>query len=41
MGADENEVTIIGRDGTVETVARAPKATVADAIVRVIASRLR
>lgn len=41
MGADENEVTIIGRDGTIETVARAPKAIVADAIVRVIASRLR
>ncbi|HEV3274953.1 MAG TPA: phosphopantothenoylcysteine decarboxylase [Candidatus Dormibacteraeota bacterium] len=41
MGADDNEVTIIGRDGSVETVARAPKAIVADAIVRIIASRLR
>ena len=41
MGADDNEVTVIGRDGTLETVARAPKAAVADAIVRIIASRLR
>jgi phosphopantothenoylcysteine decarboxylase / phosphopantothenate---cysteine ligase len=41
MGADENEVTVIGRDGTFETIARAPKALVADAIVRIIASRLQ
>ena len=41
MGADENEVTVIGRDGTLETIARAPKSVVADAIVRIIASRLR
>ena len=41
MGADENEVTIIGRDGTLENIARAPKAIVADAIVRIIASRLQ
>jgi phosphopantothenoylcysteine decarboxylase / phosphopantothenate---cysteine ligase len=41
MGADENEVTIIGRDGAVEAVARAPKAIVADAIIRIIASRLQ
>jgi len=41
MGADDNEVTIIGRDGTVRTIARAPKSIVADAIVRIIASRLR
>ncbi len=41
MGADDNEVTVIGRDGTLETVARAPKAAVADAIVRIIASRLQ
>jgi phosphopantothenoylcysteine decarboxylase / phosphopantothenate---cysteine ligase len=41
MGADENEVTVIGRDGTIETIARAPKALVADAIVRIIASRLQ
>jgi phosphopantothenoylcysteine decarboxylase/phosphopantothenate--cysteine ligase len=41
MGADDNEVTIIGRDGMVETIARAPKSDVADAIVRVIASRVR
>jgi phosphopantothenoylcysteine decarboxylase / phosphopantothenate---cysteine ligase len=41
MGADENEVTIIGRDGTLENIARAPKAIVADAIVRIISSRLQ
>jgi phosphopantothenoylcysteine decarboxylase/phosphopantothenate--cysteine ligase len=41
MGADDNEVTVIGRDGTLETVARAPKAAVADEIVRIIASRLQ
>jgi phosphopantothenoylcysteine decarboxylase / phosphopantothenate---cysteine ligase len=41
MGADDNEVTVIGRDGTIETIARAPKAVVADAIVRIIASRLQ
>lgn len=41
MGADDNEVTVIGRDGTVETIARAPKSDVADAIVRIIASRVR
>ncbi|MFZ0179900.1 MAG: phosphopantothenoylcysteine decarboxylase [Candidatus Dormiibacterota bacterium] len=41
MGADDNEVTIIGRDGSVRTIARAPKSVVADAIVRIIASRLR
>jgi phosphopantothenoylcysteine decarboxylase/phosphopantothenate--cysteine ligase len=41
MGADENEVTVIGRDGSLETIARAPKSVVADAIVRIIASRLR
>ncbi len=41
MGADDNEVTVIGRDGTLETIARAPKSVVADAIVRIIASRLR
>ena len=40
MGADDNEVTIIGRDGAELTIARAPKAIVADAIVRSIASRL-
>ena len=40
MGADDNEVTIIGSDGTFETIARAPKAVVAEAIVRIIASRL-
>jgi phosphopantothenoylcysteine decarboxylase/phosphopantothenate--cysteine ligase len=39
MGADDNEVTVIGRDGTMETIARAPKAVVAEAIVRIIASK--
>jgi phosphopantothenoylcysteine decarboxylase/phosphopantothenate--cysteine ligase len=41
MGADDNEVTVIGRDGTIETIARAPKSVVAEAIVRIIASRVR
>ncbi len=41
MGADDNEVTVIDRDGTTETIARAPKSDVADAIVRIIASRVR
>ena len=41
MGADDNEVTVIGRDGMLRTIARAPKSVIADAIVRIIASRLR
>jgi phosphopantothenoylcysteine decarboxylase/phosphopantothenate--cysteine ligase len=41
MGADDNEVTVIGRDGTQATISRAPKSIVADAIVRIIASRLQ
>jgi phosphopantothenoylcysteine decarboxylase / phosphopantothenate---cysteine ligase len=41
MGADDNEVTVIGRDGTLLIIARAPKSIVADAIVRIIASRVR
>jgi len=41
MGADDNEVTVIGRDGTQATISRAPKSIVADAIVRLIASRLQ
>ena len=41
MGADDNEVTVIARDGAVETIARAPKSDVADAIVRIVASRVR
>lgn len=41
MGADDNEVTVIARDGTVETIARAPKSDVADEIVRIVASRVR
>jgi phosphopantothenoylcysteine decarboxylase/phosphopantothenate--cysteine ligase len=41
MGADDNEVNVIGRDGTVRTIARAPKSVVADALIRIIASRLQ
>lgn len=41
MGADHNEVTVIGRDGLQQHIPRAPKSIVADAIVRLIASRLR
>jgi phosphopantothenoylcysteine decarboxylase / phosphopantothenate---cysteine ligase len=41
MGADDNEVTVIGRDGTLRTIARAPKSVVADALIRIIASRLQ
>jgi phosphopantothenoylcysteine decarboxylase / phosphopantothenate---cysteine ligase len=40
MGADDNEVTVIDRDGTLETIARAPKRVVAEGIIRIIASRL-
>ena len=41
MGADDNEVTVIDSEGVVESIARAPKAAVATAILRVIRSRLR
>ncbi len=41
MGADDNEVTVIDRDGVAQTILRAPKAQVADAVVRIIASRLQ
>jgi phosphopantothenoylcysteine decarboxylase/phosphopantothenate--cysteine ligase len=41
MGADDNEVTVIARDGAVETIALAPKSDVADEIVRIVASRVR
>lgn len=40
MGADDNEVIVIDRDGVTQTIERAPKADVADALVRIIASRL-
>jgi phosphopantothenoylcysteine decarboxylase/phosphopantothenate--cysteine ligase len=40
MGADNNEVTVISRDGTLETIARAPKSVVAEAIVRIVARNL-
>jgi phosphopantothenoylcysteine decarboxylase/phosphopantothenate--cysteine ligase len=41
MGADDNEVTVMDADGVLETIARAPKSTVAAAILRVIRPRLR
>jgi phosphopantothenoylcysteine decarboxylase/phosphopantothenate--cysteine ligase len=41
MGADHNEVTVIGRDGLQQHIPRAPKATVASVLVRIIAERLR
>jgi phosphopantothenoylcysteine decarboxylase/phosphopantothenate--cysteine ligase len=41
MGADDNEVTVIDRDGGSLTIARAHKDVVARAIVRIIAERLR
>ena len=41
MGSDHNEVAVIGRDGLQQHVPRAPKPVVADAIVRIIASRLQ
>jgi phosphopantothenoylcysteine decarboxylase/phosphopantothenate--cysteine ligase len=41
MGAEDNEVTVIDRDGVTQTIERAPKADVADAVVRIIASRLQ
>jgi phosphopantothenoylcysteine decarboxylase/phosphopantothenate--cysteine ligase len=40
MGADDNEVTVIGRDGTLVTIGRARKSVVAEAIVRIILTRL-
>jgi phosphopantothenoylcysteine decarboxylase / phosphopantothenate---cysteine ligase len=39
MGADDNAVTVIGL-GTLLTIERAPKSIVAEALVRIIASRL-
>jgi phosphopantothenoylcysteine decarboxylase/phosphopantothenate--cysteine ligase len=41
MGADDNEVIVIGRDGSQLHIARAPKSIIADAIIRIIASRLQ
>ncbi len=40
MGADDNEVTVIDRDGGSQTIDRASKAAVADAIIAIIAGRL-
>jgi phosphopantothenoylcysteine decarboxylase/phosphopantothenate--cysteine ligase len=40
MGADDNEVTVIGSDGGSQTIARATKTVVAEAIVDIIARRL-
>jgi phosphopantothenoylcysteine decarboxylase/phosphopantothenate--cysteine ligase len=41
MGADDNEVTVIDRGGRWQTIARASKAVIADAILLVIVDRLR
>jgi phosphopantothenoylcysteine decarboxylase/phosphopantothenate--cysteine ligase len=41
MGSDSNEVTIIDGGGVVEEVHRAPKDEVAEAILRVVAERVR
>jgi phosphopantothenoylcysteine decarboxylase / phosphopantothenate---cysteine ligase len=41
MGADHNEVTIIGRDGLQQHIPRAHKDVVARVIMRIIAERLR
>jgi phosphopantothenoylcysteine decarboxylase/phosphopantothenate--cysteine ligase len=40
MGADDNEVTVIDRDGHSETITRAHKDVVAGEILRIIAERL-
>ena len=40
MGADDNEVTVIGPDGTVATIAKAPKRDVAEQLLRIVAARL-
>jgi phosphopantothenoylcysteine decarboxylase / phosphopantothenate---cysteine ligase len=40
MGADDNEVTVIDRDGGSRTIERASKTVVAEAIVDIIARRL-
>jgi len=40
MGADDNEVAVIDAEGVVATIARAPKAQVAAAILRAIRPRL-
>jgi phosphopantothenoylcysteine decarboxylase/phosphopantothenate--cysteine ligase len=40
MGADDNEVTVLDRDGGALTIARASKTVVAEAIVGIIAGRL-
>jgi phosphopantothenoylcysteine decarboxylase/phosphopantothenate--cysteine ligase len=40
MGTDDNEVTVIDRDGGSHTIGRASKAAVAEAIVDIIARRL-
>jgi phosphopantothenoylcysteine decarboxylase / phosphopantothenate---cysteine ligase len=41
MGADHNEVTVIGRNGLQQHIPRAEKSAVADAIVRIIARSLQ
>ncbi|HKR98365.1 MAG TPA: phosphopantothenoylcysteine decarboxylase [Candidatus Dormibacteraeota bacterium] len=40
MGADDNEVTVIGPEGTVAMIARAPKREIARELLRIVAARL-
>jgi phosphopantothenoylcysteine decarboxylase / phosphopantothenate---cysteine ligase len=39
MGGDENAVTVLGREGVVAEVSRAPKAEVARRVLAIIAER--
>jgi phosphopantothenoylcysteine decarboxylase / phosphopantothenate---cysteine ligase len=40
MGADDNEVTVLDRDGGEQTLTRAPKTEIAERIVDIIAVKL-
>ena len=40
MGADDNEVTVIGPHGTVAAIAKAPKREVAEQLLHIVAARL-
>jgi phosphopantothenoylcysteine decarboxylase / phosphopantothenate---cysteine ligase len=41
MGADDNEVTVIHRDSSSQIIARASKRVIADALIDIIAAKLR
>jgi phosphopantothenoylcysteine decarboxylase/phosphopantothenate--cysteine ligase len=41
MGADDNEVTVIDRDGRSQVIARASKRVIADGLIDIIAAKLR